>query len=162
GAAVLARGAGNARRVGRAARERQAHELPYRRLRLTVRLSAVFRAALIAIASAGVIVLLVFHGSNWGRFGHELARMHWRRAAAAYARAGPAGTVAGPARERRRPPDPRGAPVGRLDRLGARRGEDPDVGADLALGRARRGVRASGHRCRVRNSARSGTGGGER
>ncbi|HEY2354830.1 MAG TPA: lysylphosphatidylglycerol synthase transmembrane domain-containing protein [Gaiellaceae bacterium] len=38
---------------------------------------------LIAVAAAGVVVLLVFHGPNWAQVGHALARMSWWWAAAA-------------------------------------------------------------------------------
>jgi len=38
---------------------------------------------LIAVAAAGVIALLVFHGPNWGKVGHALTGMIWWWAAAA-------------------------------------------------------------------------------
>ncbi len=45
--------------------------------------ATLLRAALVACAAAGVIVLFVFHGPNWGQVGHALAEMNWWWAAAA-------------------------------------------------------------------------------
>jgi uncharacterized membrane protein YbhN (UPF0104 family) len=41
------------------------------------------RAALVAVAAAGVAVLFVFHGPDWGEVGHALAGMVWWWAVAA-------------------------------------------------------------------------------
>jgi uncharacterized membrane protein YbhN (UPF0104 family) len=45
--------------------------------------SSLLRAGLIAVAAAGLVVLLVFRGPNWSQVGHELAGMDWNWAAAA-------------------------------------------------------------------------------
>jgi len=39
--------------------------------------SSLLHAGLIAVAAAGVIALLVFHGPNWAKVGHALAEMSW-------------------------------------------------------------------------------------
>src|SRR5262249_40939879 len=79
-AAVLAHRAEDARQPGRAAGQREADEL---QLRLVLRRSSLLHAGLIAVAAAGVIALLVFHGPNWSKVGHALAGMSWGWAAAA-------------------------------------------------------------------------------
>lgn len=48
-----------------------------------LRKSSLVHAGLIAVAGAGVIVLLAFHGPNWREVGHDLARMSWGWAAVA-------------------------------------------------------------------------------
>ena len=52
---------------------------------MALRRSSLLHAGLIAVAAAGVVVLLVFHGPNWGQVGHDLARMSWGWAAVAVA-----------------------------------------------------------------------------
>ena len=50
-----------------------------------MRKSSLVRAALIVVAGAGIIALLVFHGPNWAKVGHDLAGMSWGWAAVAVA-----------------------------------------------------------------------------
>lgn len=45
--------------------------------------SRLLRAAVVAVAAAGVAALFVFHGPNWGQVGHALAGMSWWWAVAA-------------------------------------------------------------------------------
>ncbi len=45
--------------------------------------SRLLRATLVLVAAAGVAVLFVFHGPNWGKVGHALAQMSWWWALAA-------------------------------------------------------------------------------
>lgn len=52
---------------------------------MRLRRSSLLRAGLIAVAGAGVIALLVFHGPNWGQVGHDLTRMSWSWASVAIA-----------------------------------------------------------------------------
>ncbi len=47
------------------------------------RKSSLLRGGLIAVAGAGVIALLVFHGPDWGKVGHDLTQMSWGWAAVA-------------------------------------------------------------------------------
>ena len=50
---------------------------------MALRRSSLLHAALIAVAAAGVIALLVFHGPNWSKVGHDLTEMSWGWAALA-------------------------------------------------------------------------------
>jgi len=52
---------------------------------VALRRSSLLRAGLIAAAGAGVIALLVFHGPDWAKVGHDLAGMSWGWAAVAIA-----------------------------------------------------------------------------
>jgi uncharacterized membrane protein YbhN (UPF0104 family) len=52
---------------------------------VALRRSGLLRAGLIAVAAAGVIALLVFHGPNWSKVGHDLAEMSWGWASVAVA-----------------------------------------------------------------------------
>lgn len=52
---------------------------------MALRRSSLLRAGLIAAAGAGVIALLVFHGPDWAKVGHDLAGMSWGWAAVAIA-----------------------------------------------------------------------------
>jgi uncharacterized membrane protein YbhN (UPF0104 family) len=50
---------------------------------VALRRSSLVHFGLIAVAGAGVVALLVFHGPNWGEVGHALAEMSWGWALAA-------------------------------------------------------------------------------
>lgn len=52
---------------------------------MAIRRSTLLRGGLIVVVGAGVIALLVFHGPDWGKVGHDLAQMSWGWAGVAVA-----------------------------------------------------------------------------